>query len=70
MKTLIYTSVATAILASLVLIFMIWSPGIDEIGWKVIITLGVLFIVQACIYLVIRDVQEESSGKKDGTIAK
>ncbi len=70
MKTLIYTSVATAVAASLVFIFMVWSPGIDTIGWKLLLTLGVLFIIQAGVYLVIRDVKEEASGKNDGTIAR
>jgi uncharacterized membrane protein len=69
MQALVYTSLATGILAALVFLSMVWIEP-SENALKLIITLGVLFVIQAGVYLVVRDVKEESSGKKNGTIAK
>ena len=68
MKTLIATSIVTGVLELLLLIYMVWFEPSTSIV-KIFITLGILFIGQVIAYLVMRDVQEESSGKDNGTIA-
>jgi hypothetical protein len=70
MQTLIKTSIATGLAFVVLIIFMIWSESLDEVVLKLLITLGILFVVQVIAYLVMRDLDEESGGKGDGTIAR
>ncbi len=69
MQKLIYTSSATGIFVALLLIYMVWFEPSDTLA-KLLVTLGILFVAQIVVYLVMRDIQEEASGKEDGTIAK
>ena len=70
MQTLIKTSIAPGLAFVVLIIFMIWSESLDEVVLKLLITLGILFVVQVIAYLVMRDLDEESGGKGDGTIAR
>jgi hypothetical protein len=65
---LISTAIGTSIAASLTFIYMIWT-GIGGDAVKLLITLVIVSIVQFAVYLVKHDINEESSGQKDGTIA-
>jgi len=65
---LISSAIGTGIASSLVFIYMIWF-GSDGNTIKLLITLGILSLVQFAVYLVKHDIKEESSGQKDGTIA-
>jgi uncharacterized membrane protein len=69
MQKLIYSSAVTGILCALVLIYMVWFEPSETLA-KSLVTLGILFIAQIVVYLVMRDIQEEASGKDDGSIAK
>jgi hypothetical protein len=71
MKNLIYTSLGTGALMALLVLIELWTSAFDpEILFKLLATLGVAFVGQIVVYLVWRDVNEESQGKKDGTIAR
>jgi len=69
MKILIGTSMATGFLIVGAVIYMIWFEAGDILA-KLLVTLSILFVVQIIAYLMMRDIQEESSGKEDGTIAR
>jgi hypothetical protein len=68
MKILISTSVGTGIALILLFIYSIWFETSYLLG-KIFLTLGILFVAQIIGYLVLRDINEESTGKEDGTIA-
>lgn len=69
MNTLFYTSVATSIVATAALIYMIWVEP-SAFVTKVFVTLLVLLVVQVVTYLIMHDTKEDGEGKRDGTIAQ
>lgn len=69
MNTLVYTSIINGIIVAGMIIYMVWFD-MSEVAGKVFVTLLIILIMQIISYLVMRDINEERSGKDDGTIAK
>lgn len=69
MRTLIYSGCATGLALAALIIYMIWF-GSTAIAGKLLLTLIILLGVEVVAYLILHDVKDEMSGKKDGTIAR